>query len=59
MLETHQFLANTPNIRKMQHITHKEGSRKLSHVQKYNKQAGWPRKGKDKRRSSFSQQVWP
>jgi hypothetical protein len=32
------------NVRKMLHTTHKGGSREVSHVQKFNKQAGWPRK---------------
>jgi hypothetical protein len=32
------------NIRKTPHTAHKEGSREVSHVQKFNKQAGWPRK---------------
>jgi hypothetical protein len=32
------------NGRKTSHITHKGGSREVSHVQKFNKQVGWPRK---------------
>jgi hypothetical protein len=32
------------SVRKMPHTTHKGGSREVSHVQKFNKQAGWPRK---------------
>jgi hypothetical protein len=32
------------NVRKMPHITHKRGSQELSHVQKFNKQAGWLRR---------------
>jgi hypothetical protein len=44
------------NVRKTLHTTHKGGSREVSHVQKFNMQAGWPRK---KWHSSFSQQVWP
>jgi hypothetical protein len=31
-------------VRKTSHIAHKGGSREVSHVQKFNKQAGWPRK---------------
>jgi hypothetical protein len=48
-----------PGVRKMPHITHKGGSRELFHFQKFNKQGGWPRKGKQKWQSSFSQLVWP
>jgi hypothetical protein len=40
-------------VRKTPHIAHKGGSRELSHVQKFNKQAGWPRKGKEKWRAAF------
>jgi hypothetical protein len=43
MLEAHLFPANAPNVRKTPHITHKGGSRELSHVQKFNKQGGWMR----------------
>jgi hypothetical protein len=32
------------NVRKMPHTAHKGGSREVSHVQKFNKQAGWLRK---------------
>jgi hypothetical protein len=32
------------NVRKMPHTTHKAGSQEVTHVQKFNKQAGWPRK---------------
>jgi hypothetical protein len=32
------------NVRKMPHTTHKGGSQEVSHVQKFNKQAGWLRK---------------
>jgi hypothetical protein len=31
------------NVRKTLHITHKGGSREVSHVQKFNKQSGWLR----------------
>jgi hypothetical protein len=30
-------------VRKTPHIAHKGGSGEVSHVQKFNKQAGWPR----------------
>jgi hypothetical protein len=30
-------------VRKTPHTAHKGGSRELSHIQKFNKQAGWPR----------------
>jgi hypothetical protein len=53
MPEAHLFPANAPNTRKTPHIAHKGGSRELSHVQKFNKQAGWPRKGKEKWRAAF------
>jgi hypothetical protein len=45
-------------IRETPHITRKGSSQELSHVQKFNKQGGWPRKGKEKWHSSFSQRVW-
>jgi hypothetical protein len=32
------------SVRKMPHITHKGGLREASHVQKFYKQAGWPRR---------------
>jgi hypothetical protein len=59
MLEAHLFPANAPNVREMPHIAHKGGSQELSHVQKLNKQVGWPRKEKEKWRRSFSRWVWP
>jgi hypothetical protein len=59
MPEAHLFLANAANVRKTPHITHKGDSGELSHVQKFNKQAGWLRKGKEKWHSSFSLRVWP
>jgi hypothetical protein len=31
-------------VRKTPHTSHKGGSREVSHVQKFNKQAGWLRK---------------
>jgi hypothetical protein len=31
-------------VRKTPHTTHKGGSREVSHVEKFNKQAGWQRK---------------
>jgi hypothetical protein len=44
-------------IRKMPHTAHKGGSREVSHVQKYNKQAGWPRRKNGA--ALFSWRVWP
>jgi hypothetical protein len=32
------------NVRKTPHTTHKGGSQEVSQAQKFNKQAGWPRK---------------
>jgi hypothetical protein len=32
------------NVRKTPHTAQKGGSQEVSHVQKFNKQAGWPRK---------------
>jgi hypothetical protein len=35
---------NVVLVRKTLHTAHKGGSREVSHVQKFNKQAGWLRK---------------
>jgi hypothetical protein len=57
MPEAHLFPANAPNVRKTPHIAHKGGSQELSHVQKFNKQARWLIKGKEKWHSNFSWRV--
>jgi hypothetical protein len=35
---------NVSTVRKTPHTAHKGGSREVSHVQKFNKQGGWPSK---------------